>query len=92
MDERSGRHEVRGRGGEGGGVAAGEAVAAVVVGAHDIGAEGVGETVQMIDSTVIRAHHCAAGARGGLRDRVSGAREVGFRPKFISAPTAPVSP
>ncbi len=54
--------------------------------------EGVGETVQMIDSTVIRAHHCAAGARGGLRDRVSGAREVGFRPKFISAPTAPASP
>ena len=54
--------------------------------------EGVGETVQMIDSTVIRAHHCAAGARGGLRDRVSGAREVASRPKFISAPTAPVSP
>lgn len=54
--------------------------------------EGVGETVQMIDSTVIRAHHCAAGARGGLRDRVSGARAVGFRPKFISAPTAPGCP
>lgn len=54
--------------------------------------EGVGETVQMIDSTVIRAHHCAAGARGGLRDRVLGAREVGFRPKFISVPTVSVSP
>ena len=54
--------------------------------------EGVGETVQMTDSTVTGAHHCPAGARGGLRDRVSGAREVGFRPKFISAPTAPDCP
>jgi len=55
--------------------------------------EGAGETVQMIDGTVIRAHQCAAGARGeGLRDRVSGAREVGFRPKFISAPMEPASP
>jgi transposase len=26
--------------------------------------KGVGETVQMIDSTVVRAHHSAAGARG----------------------------
>ena len=26
--------------------------------------EGVGETVQMIESTVIRAHHCAAAAKG----------------------------
>ena len=48
--------------------------------------EGVGETVQMIDSTVIRAHHCAAGAKGGLRNRVWGAREVASRQKFISAP------
>ena len=32
--------------------------------------EGVGETVRMIDGTGIRAHHCAAGARRGLRDRV----------------------
>lgn len=54
--------------------------------------EGGGETVHMIDSTVIRAHHCAAGARGGLRERVSGARKVGFRPKFISAPTVPGCP
>jgi transposase len=52
----------------------------------------VGETVQMIDSTIIRAHHCAAGAKGGLRDRVSGAREVASRQRFISAQTEPVSP
>ena len=52
----------------------------------------IGETVQMIDSTIIRAHHCAAGAKGGLRDRVSGAREVASRQRFISAQTEPVSP
>jgi len=51
------------------------------------GTEGVGETVQMINSTVIRAHHCAAGAKGGLRDRVLGAQKVALRPKFISART-----
>ena len=51
----------------------------------------IGETVQMIDSTIIRAHHCAAGAKGGLRDRVLGAREVASRQRFISARTEPVS-
>ena len=44
-----------------------------------------GGTVQMIDSTIIRAHHCAAGAKGGLKDRVLGAQRVALRPKFISA-------
>lgn len=58
------------------------------------------DALQMVDSTVIRAHHQAAGAKGGLRARVSGAQErpVGklstesfpgppstSRPKFISA-------
>ena len=52
----------------------------------------IGESVQMIDSTIIRAHHCAAGAKGGLRDRVSGAREVASRQRSISARTEPVSP
>lgn len=56
------------------------------------GMEGVGETVQMIDSTVIRAHHCAAGAKGGLQDRGWGARAEGFRPKFICAPTVQACP
>jgi transposase len=50
--------------------------------------EGVGETVQMIDSTIIRAHHCAAGAKGGLRARLSGVQEVASRQRFISARTA----
>ena len=27
-------------------------------------------SLQMIDSTIIRAHHCSAGAKGGLRVRV----------------------
>ena len=49
---------------------------------------GVGESVQMIDSTIVRAHHCAAGAKGGLRARVLGAQEVASRPKFTSARTA----
>ncbi|MFY0311685.1 IS5 family transposase [Leisingera sp. D0M16] len=35
----------------------------------------VPDALQMIDSTVIRAHHQTAGAKGGLRDRVSGAQE-----------------
>nr|WP_276557527.1 transposase [Prosthecomicrobium hirschii] len=56
------------------------------------GTEGVGETVQMIDSAVVRAHHCAAGARGGLRDRVAAAREVASRQRFTSPPTAKVCP
>lgn len=33
----------------------------------------VPDALQMIDSTVIRAHHQATGAKGGFRDRVSAA-------------------
>lgn len=47
----------------------------------------VPDALQMIDSTVIRAHHQAAGAKGGLRDRVSAAQEVASRPRSISAST-----
>ena len=57
--------------------------------------EGVGETVQMIDSTIIRAHHCAAGARGGrggLRARVLDAQKVASRLKFISVRTEMACP
>ena len=54
--------------------------------------EGVGEAVQMIDSTIIRAHHCAAGARGGLQARVLDAQKVASRLKFICARTDMVSP
>ena len=46
------------------------------------------KTVQMIDSTVIRAHHQAAGAKGGLRIRVLAARAAALRAKFTPALTA----
>jgi transposase len=35
-------------------------------------------TLQMIDSTVVRAHHQAAGSKGKLRDRVSAVLVVGL--------------
>ena len=41
----------------------------------------VPSALQMIDSTVIRAHHQAAGAKGGLHDRVSAVLEVALRPR-----------
>ena len=41
------------------------------------------DSVQMIDSTVIRAHQHAAGAKGGLRARVLAARAVASRPRSI---------
>lgn len=47
---------------------------------------GDADALQMIDSTIIRAHHCAAGARGGLRARVLAARAVASRPKSTFAP------
>ena len=40
------------------------------------------DQVQMIDSTIIRAHHQAAGAKGGLRDRVLAVQKVASRRKF----------
>ena len=43
--------------------------------------------VQMIDSTVIRAHNLAAGAKGGLRDKVLAVKKVASRPKSTSLPT-----
>ena len=46
------------------------------------------DKLQMIDSTVIRAHHHAAGAKGGLRKRLLAVREVASRPRSISASTA----
>lgn len=45
------------------------------------------DALQMVDSTVIRAHHQAAGAKGGLRNRVLAAQEVGLRPRSTSAST-----
>ena len=43
----------------------------------------VPDALQMIDSTVVRAHHQAAGAKGGLRGKVSAARAVASRPRSI---------
>ena len=43
--------------------------------------------VQMIDSTIIRAHHLAAGAKGGLRRKVLAAQRVASRPRSTSLPT-----
>ena len=48
---------------------------------------GDADALQMIDSTIVRAHHCAAGAKGGLTARVSGARAVASRPRSTSAQT-----
>ena len=45
----------------------------------------VPSALQMIDSTVIRAHHQAAGAKGGLHDRVSAVLEVALRPRSTSS-------
>ena len=46
----------------------------------------VPDTVQMIDSTIVRAHHMAAGAKGGLRGKVLAARRVASRPRSTCAP------
>ncbi|MBV9653299.1 MAG: transposase [Acetobacteraceae bacterium] len=51
-------------------------------------AEGGGsDGLQMVDSTIVRAHHCAAGAKGGLRTRLLAARAAGSRPKSTFGPT-----
>ncbi len=52
----------------------------------------VPDALQMIDSTVIRAHHQAAGAKGGHRDRVSAVLEVASRPRSTSSSTRMVCP
>jgi transposase len=43
------------------------------------------DALQMIDSTVVRAHHQAAGAKGGHRNRASAVFEVASRPRSTSA-------
>lgn len=45
------------------------------------GTGAVQSSVQMIDSTVVRAHQHAAGAKGGLKTRILGARAVASRPR-----------
>ena len=41
------------------------------------------DTLQMIDSTIVRAHHCAAGGRGG-RETLLAVRAVASRRKSIA--------
>lgn len=48
---------------------------------------GGGGALQMIDSTIVRAHHCAAGARGGLRTRLLAVLAAVSRPKSTFEPT-----
>ena len=48
--------------------------------------------VQMFDSTVIRAHVSAAGAKGGSKIRRSGAPGAGSRAKSTSRPTSAACP
>ncbi len=45
-------------------------------------ARAVPDTVQMIDSTIIRAHHQTAGAKGELRKKVLAVQKVVLRPKY----------
>ena len=64
----------------------------------------VPDALQMIDiepvnatgsrepARVVRAHHQAAGAKGGLRDRVSAVQRVASRPRFTSASTVQACP
>ena len=49
---------------------------------------GTAHLVQMFDSTVVRAHVSAAGAKGGSRTRRLAARAVVSRPKSISRQTS----
>jgi len=52
------------------------------------GLSGTAHLVQMFDSTVVRAHVSAAGAKGGRTVRRSAARAAGSRPKSTSRPTS----
>ncbi len=47
--------------------------------------EAIPSSLQMIDSTIVRAHQHAAGAKRGLKIRILGAQKVALRPRSISA-------
>jgi transposase len=49
------------------------------------------KTVQMIDATVIRAHHQAAGAKGGLKAKLLAVHAAALRARFMPAPMKKVS-
>jgi len=50
------------------------------------------DTMQMIDSTVVRAHHHAAGGKGGFKSMPSAARAAASRPRSTSGRTRKASP
>ena len=61
------------------------------------GSGAVPDTVQMVDSTIVRAHHCAAGAKKeidatALAIRLSDARAAAFRPRSTSGRTRQACP
>ena len=43
-------------------------------------------TLQMIDTTIVRAHHCAAGGKGGAVRNALGRSRGGFSTKAMPAP------
>jgi transposase len=49
--------------------------------------DGGADAMHMIDSTIIRAHHHAAGGKGGFREALLAVRAVAFRPKSTRART-----
>jgi hypothetical protein len=48
------------------------------------------DALQMIDSTIVRAHHCATGVKRGRSVRVLSARAVASRPRSTSVPMSMV--
>ncbi len=54
--------------------------------------DAVPDSVQTIDSTVVRAHPCAADAKGGLRHRILAAQKMASRPGSTSPSTGAVCP
>lgn len=47
--------------------------------------------IAMVDSTAVRAHRSAAGAKGGSGTRPSAARVAARRPRSTRSPTAPAA-
>jgi transposase len=43
--------------------------------------------LQMVDATIVRAHHCAAGGKGGRRETRLGARAAVSQPRSTLGPT-----
>jgi len=49
-------------------------------------------TLQMVDATIIRAHHCAAGGKGGLSATRSAVRAAVSRPRSTPVPMPKACP